>query len=403
MAYKMLDGNGAAVEAIKMAKVKVVSAYPITPQSTIAEKLSDLVADGELKAEYIRVESEHTALSVATTAQLTGVRAATATASQGLALMHEVVGMTSGIRIPIVMPVVNRGLAAPWTLWGEHGDAMAERDMGWMQFYCENVQEVYDLMLMAYRVAEDKRVLTPAMVCLDGFFLSHSMQKINIPEEQLVDEFIGPYVAKNSYLDPKDPMFVCNLTGSDEFTEMRYQQKVALDNSIRVIGEVQKEFREKFGRELNIVEGYRTEDADVVLVALGSMCGTAKYVVNKLREQGKKVGLAKVTIFRPFPFDQIREVLGGKEVIAVFDRSAGLGGQGGPVWSETCAAMKDIDCDIRHYVGGLGGRDISTTTIEKIFNELLEIKEGKRKEHTEWIDVKENAMDIRQVEIYARH
>ncbi|MDV3428097.1 MAG: pyruvate ferredoxin oxidoreductase [Bacillota bacterium] len=398
MAYKMLDGNGAAVEAIKMAKVQVVSAYPITPQSTIAEKLSELVASGELKAEYVRVESEHTALSVATAAQLTGVRAATATASQGLALMHEVVGMTSGCRVPIVMPVVNRGLAAPWTLWADHGDSMAERDMGWMQFFCQNVQEVFDLTTMAYRVAEDENVLTPAMVCLDGFFLSHSMQKIDIPEQKLVDEFIGTYVAKNSYLDPQDPMFVCNLTGSDEFTEMRYQQKAAFDNSVKVIEKVQKEFEEKFGRKLNIVEGYKTEDADVVLVALGSMCGTAKYVVNKLREQGKKVGLAKVTVFRPFPFKQLEEILSAKKVIGVFDRSAGLGGQGGPLWSETSAALKKHDCDIRHFVGGLGGRDVTIVTIEKIFNELLEIKEGKRENHTEWIDVKENAMDIRQVE-----
>ncbi|OAA83598.1 transketolase C-terminal domain-containing protein [Clostridium ljungdahlii] len=402
MSYKMLDGNGAAVEAIKMAKVKVVSAYPITPQSTIAEKLSELVASGELKAEYVRVESEHTALSVATTAQLTGVRTATATASQGLALMHEVLGMTSGVRVPIVMPVVNRGLAAPWTLWCEHGDAMAERDSGWLQFYCQNVQEVFDMTIMAYKVAEDEKVLTPAMVCLDGFFLSHSMQKIDVPSQELVDEFLGPYVPKNTYLDTSDPMFVCNLTGSDDYTEMRYQQKVGMDNSFEVIEKAQKEFEEKFGRKLSIVEGYRTEDADVVLVALGSMCGTAKYVVNKLREQGKKVGLVKIVVFRPFPVNYLKEVLKGKEVIGVFDRSAGLGGQGGPVWSETCAAMKAADCDIRHYVGGLGGRDVTVDTIEKIFNELLEIKEGKRKDHTEWIDVKENAMDIRQVEKNAR-
>lgn len=397
MAFKMLDGNGAAVEAIKMAKVQVVAAYPITPQSTMAEKLSELVASGELKAEYVRVESEHTALSVVTTAQLTGVRAATATASQGLALMHEVLGMTAGIRIPLVMPVVNRGLAAPWTLWCDHGDAMAERDMGWMQFYCQNVQEVFDVMLMAYRVAEDKNVLIPAMVCLDGFFLSHSMQKIDVPDQESVDEFIGPYVSKNSYLDTSDPMFVCNLIGSDEFTEMKYQQKMAMDNSFEVIEKVQKEFEAKFGRKLEIVEGYKTEDADVVLVALGSMCGTVKYVVNQLRKQGKKVGLVKVVVFRPFPSKQLRKILLGKEVVGVFDRSAGLGGEGGPVWSETCAAMRTAHCEIRHYVGGLGGRDVSTVTIEKMFNELLEIKERKREVHTEWIDVKENAMDIRTV------
>ncbi len=398
MSYKMLDGNGAAVMAMKMARVQVISAYPITPQSTISEKLSELVETGELDAQYVRVESEHSALSVATAAQLTGVRAATATASQGLALMHEVVGMTAGVRAPIVMPVVNRGLAAPWTLWCEHTDAMAERDMGWMQFYCQNVQEVYDMMIIAYKVAEDKNVLTPAMVCLDGFFLSHSMQKIDIPEQEIVDEFIGKYEAKNSYLDTSDPMFICNLTGSDEYTEMRYQQKVGMDNALEVIEKAQKEFEEKFGRKLCMVEGYKTEDADVVLVALGSMCGTAKYVVNKMRQEGKKVGVVKIVSYRPFPAEQLKGILDGKKVIGVFDRSTGFGSKGGPVWNETCAVMKDSVCDIREYIGGLGGRDVPEKTIEKIFEELLEIKDKKRKDHTTWIDVKSNAMDIRQVE-----
>ena len=397
MAYKMLDGNDAAVEAMKLARVQVISAYPITPQSSISEKLSDLVANGELKAEYIRVESEHTALSVATTAGLTGVRAATATASNGLALMHEVLSMTSGNRVPIVMPVVNRGVAAPWTLWCEHGDSMAQRDTGWLQFYCQNVQEVLDLTLFSYRVAEDERVLTPAMVCMDGFFLSHSLQKIDVPTQDSIDQFIGPYKRKNTYLDPEDPMFCCDLTGSNEFTEMRYQQKVAMEDSIDVIKEIADEFEKRFGRRINIVEGYKTEDAEVLLVALGSMCGTAKYVVNKMRKEGKKVGLVKVVVFRPFPVNQLRQILSGKKVIGVFDRSTGLGGQGGPVWRETCAAMMNEGCDIRNYVGGLGGRDVTTDNIEKIYNELLDISKGKRETHTEWIDLNENPMDLRQV------
>ena len=397
MAFKMLDGNEAAVEAMKLAKVQVISAYPITPQSSMSEKLSELVASGELKAEYIRVESEHSALSVATTAALTGVRAATATASNGLALMHEVLSMTSGNRLPIVMPVVNRGVAAPWTLWCEHGDSMAARDLGWMQFYCQNVQEVLDLTLLSYRVAEDARVLTPVMVCLDGFFLSHSMQKLDVPSQESVDDFVGPYKRYNTYLDPKDPMFCCDLTGSDEFTEMRYQQKYAMDHALEVFEETVKEFEERFGRKINIVEGYKTEDADVVLVALGSMCGTAKYVVDKMREGGKKVGLAEITVFRPFPVKQLKAVLTDKKVIGVFDRSAGLGSQGGPLWCETCALMIDENSDIRHYVGGLGGRDVTAANLEKIYNELLEISEGTRAEHTEWIDLKENPLDIRKV------
>lgn len=397
MSFKMLDGNAAAVEAMKLAKVQVIAAYPITPQSSISEKLADLVAAGELKAEYVRVESEHTAMSVAVAAQLAGARAATATASNGLALMHEVLGMAAGNRVPIVMPVVNRGIAAPWTLWCEHGDTMAERDMGWMQFFSQNVQDVLDLTILAYRVAEDKDVLTPAMVCLDGFFLSHSMQKVDVPDQELVDKFVGQYTPQNLYLDTKDPMFICDLTGPEEYTEMKYQQKVGMDNAIGVIEQGIKEFEEKFGRKIEIVEGYKTDDADVVLVALGSMCGTAKYVVNKLRDEGKKVGLAKITMFRPFPIEKLREILEGKQVIGVFDRSSGLGAQGGPVWNEVNSAMKNIANDIRSYIGGLGGRDVSADTIERIFNELLEIKAGNRKNNTQWIDTKENPMEMRQV------
>jgi len=397
MAYKMLDGNGAAVEAMKLARVKVISAYPITPQSSIAEKLSELVANGELDAEYIRVESEHTAMSAATTAQLTGVRAATATSSVGLALMHEVVGLAAGCRVPIVMPIVNRALVAPWSLWCDHSDAMSVRDTGWLQFYCQNVQDVLDLMIMAYKIAEHEKVLLPAMVCLDGFFLSHSMQKVDVCDQELVDKFLGEYKPKNTYLNTEDPMFICDLTPPEDFTELKYQQKVAMDNALEVIAEVQDEFYKVFGRKHHIVEEYMTDDADVVLVTMGSMAGTAKYTVNQLRKKGLKVGLVKIVVFRPFPFELIRKALEGKKVVGVFDRSAGLGAQGGPVWTEICAAIKGLDIDVRGYVGGLGGRDVPETTIEKIFTDLLEIYEGKRTQHTNWIDVKENAMEIREV------
>jgi len=304
MPIKMLDGNGAAVEAMKLARVGVIAAYPITPQSSIAEKLSELVANGELKAKYIRVESEHTAMSAAIGAQLTGVRAATATASVGLALMHEVLGVASGCRVPIVMPVVNRALVSPWSLWCDHQDSMAERDSGWMQFYVENVQEIIDLQIMAYKVSEDKEVLLPTMICLDGFFLSHSMQKIDTPNQNLVDEFLPSYRSLNSYLDTKDPMFINNLTSPEEFTEMRFQQKVAFDNALRVIPEVQEEFYETFGRKLYMVEKYRLDDADVILVTIGSMSGTAKHVVNTMRDEGIGVGILRIVSFRPFPYDR---------------------------------------------------------------------------------------------------
>lgn len=397
MTIKMLDGNAAAVEAIKLARVGVISAYPITPQSSMAEDLSKLVDTGELNAKYIRVESEHSAISTAIGAQLTGVRAATATASVGLALMHEVLGVASGCRVPIVMPVVNRALVSPWSLWCDHSDSMAERDSGWLQFYAENVQDVLDLMLMSYKVAEHQDVLTPTMVCLDGFFLSHSMQKVECPDQETVDKFLGEYVSKNAYLDTKDPMFINDLVPSDEFTEMRYQQKKGFDMALDVLQEIQKEFYETFGRKLSIVERYKTEDADVVLVTIGSMAGTAKHVVNELRKKGKKVGVLKITCFRPFPSKLVSEALAGKDVAGVLDRSAGLGADGGPVWLEVNAAVKSKETDIKSYIGGLGGRDISEATIEKIFEELLSVYQNKNTEVTNWIDLKENPMDIRQV------
>ena len=397
MSFKMLDGNGAAVEAMRLAEVKVVSAYPITPQSSIAEKLSSLVAEGKLNAEYIRVESEHTAMSAATTAQLTGVRAGTATSSVGLALMHEVLGLTAGLRVPIVMPVVNRALVAPWSLWCDHGDAMAERDTGWMQIYCQNVQEVLDLMLIAWAAAEREDIQIPAMVCLDGFFLSHSMQKVDAPELEAVRAFLGPYVPKNSFLDASNPMFINDLTGPEEFTEMRYQQRVGFRNALKAIPEAMSKFKSAFGRSYDLVEEYRTDDADVVLVALGSMCGTAKHIVNVLRERGQKVGLLKVTVFRPFPRERIRKALEGKAVVGVFDRSAGLGNEGGPVWNEVRSALLGTSVNVRGYTGGLGGRDVPPATIERVFADLLTVKQRGASDQDSWIDVKENAMEMREV------
>lgn len=397
MSYKMLDGNAAAVEAMKLAGVKVVSAYPITPQSSIAEKLASLVAEGVLDAEYIRVESEHTAMSVATTAQLTGVRAATATSSVGLALMHEVLGLTAGLRVPIVMPVVNRALVAPWSLWCDHGDAMAERDTGWMQLYAQNVQDVLDLMLAAWKTAEDAEVQLPAMVCLDGFFLSHSMQKVDVPDPEAAAGFLGPYVPKNTFIDPANPMFINDLTGPEEFTEMRFQQREGFRNALEVLPRVMAEFEAAFGRKLHVVESYRTDDAEAVLVTLGSMSGTAKYVVNRMRERGMKVGVLKIVSFRPFPFELVKSALAGIAVIGVFDRSAGLGSDGGPVWNEVRSCLLGTGADVRGYVGGLGGRDVPPAVIERIFGELLEISAGTRTAHTPWIDVKPNAMEIREV------
>jgi pyruvate ferredoxin oxidoreductase alpha subunit len=392
---RMLDGNAAAAEALRLARVHVVSAYPITPQSPIAEKLAAYVADGTLQARYVRVESEHTAMACAIGAQLTGIRAATATSSVGLALMHEVLGVASGCRVPIVMPVINRALVSPWSLWCDHQDSMAERDSGWLQFYVENAQETLDALLMAYRIAEHEHVLTPAMVCLDGFFVSHSTQPVMVPDQKTVDVFVPHYRPANLYLDPQDPMFINDLTPPDEFSEMRYQQKVGLEMALEIIPQVQEAFFRAFGRRYDMVEAYRCRDADVILVTLGSMSGTAKHVVNRLRAKNQRVGVVKLSVFRPFPVDQVREALAGKQVVGVLDRSAGLGAQGGPVWLEVNSALSGR-VQVCGYVAGLGGRDITETTMEQIFYELFHIKEGKISRPAKpWIDTRPEAMQLR--------
>ena len=399
MAIKMFDGNGAAVEAIRLARPGVIAAYPITPQSSIAEHLADEVAAGRIDAEYVRVESEHSAMSVAVGAQLTGVRVATATASVGLALMHEVCGVAAGCRLPIVMPVVNRSLVAPWSLWCDHSDTMAERDTGWLQYYCANVQEIMDLMLCAYRIAEHEDVMTPAMVCFDGFYLSHSMQRVDTPSDEEAWNFVKPYVRKNMYLDPKDVMFVNDLCPTVEHTEMKYQQMMGFENAARVTDEVFAAYEKEFGRKLQKIETYMLDDAEVAVVTIGSMSGTGKYVINQLREKGIKAGLLRICMFRPFPAEEVAAALKNVKVVGVVDRSSGLGAAQGPVCSEVKAACYGSEAKIFSFVGGIAGRDISDGSFRKIFGELLDVAEGKADSCRKWFDVKDNAMNLREVEV----
>ena len=395
MPVKMFDGNGAVVEAIRLVKPGVIAAYPITPQSPISEQLADKVAEGSIPAEYIRVESEHSAMSVCLGAQLTGVRAVTATSSVGLALMHEVCGVTSGCRLPMVMPVVNRSLAGPWSLWCDHSDTMAERDTGWLQFYAGTVQDVVDLYLCAIKISENADVLTPSMVCMDGFFLSHSMQKVDVPEDDRAYEFVGPYERKNMYLDAQDPIFVNDLTPTDDYTEMRYQQMEGFRAAAGVANRVFEEFHQRFGRKLGAVKSYCLEDAEVAVVTLGSMSGTACFVADQLRAKGIKAGCLQIVMFRPFPAEQVRELLKSVKVVGVVDRSAGLGGEQPPVCTEVAAALYGERCEVRSYIGGLAGRDISNRSFERIFNELLKIKDRETDKHNQWFDLKDHPMDIR--------
>lgn len=390
---KILDGNGAAAEAICAVDVDLIAAYPITPQSPLVEQLTSMAEQKKFDCKCVCVESEHSAMSYILGSQLAGARSTTATASVGLALMHEVINMVSGCRVPIVMPVVNRALAAPWSLWCDHQDTMAERDSGWLQLYAETPQEVFDFILMAYKIAENENVLLPVMVCMDGFYVSHAMQPVEVIEQKDAKAYVGKYVPKNLYLDEKKPIFINNLVSSSEFMEMRYQQEVAFRNAKEVIPAVMKEFGEKFDRNYQVIESYCVEDAEAVIVGLGSMCGTIKQTVIDMRKAGYKVGMVKISVFRPFPYEEVREAIKGIKKIGIIDRSSGFGAGMGPLALEVKSAVDNDYEKVVGFVAGLGGRDISEFTVQKAFEVLFD---EENKEQKVWLDVKENAFELRE-------
>ena len=397
MKKQILDGNSAAAEAIRASNVEVVAMYPITPQSPLAEKISLLISKGEMDSTSVCVESEHSAISYVIGSQLTGVRSATATSSVGLALMHEVLGVAAGCHVPIVMPVVNRALVSPWSLWCDHQDAMCQRDTGWIQVYAENAQEVYDFILCAYRTAEHPDVCLPMMVCMDGFYVSHTFQTVLTQSDEEVNEFVGIYKATNLKLDTNEPMFINNLTSSDEYTEMRFQQRQSFENAKEVMADVFNEFNSKFRREYSLTEKYYCNDADAVLVCLGSACGTIKHMIRIMRKEGYKVGLLKIISYRPFPTSEVKNKLGNIYKIGVIDRSSGLGAEFGPLGLDVFQAVDTYQAvKIINFVTGLGGRDISEETIRKMFMVLLtdNISKGQI-----WIDVHEDALKIREKRI----
>ncbi len=397
---KAMDGNAAAAEGARLARVQVVAAYPITPQTPIVEKLASFIDEQKLAARYINVESEHSALCATIGASLAGTRAFTATASAGLALMHEITGVAAGCRLPIVMPIVNRALPSPWSLWCDHSDSMGERDQGWLQIYTENAQEALDFIIFSYRLAEDERVLLPVNVCLDGFFLSHTSEAVIVPSQEEVDNFLPPYEPKNLVLDPLDPMAVNVLTSPAIFTEIKHQHKVAMDNSLQVFKEVSQQFQENFGRQYGLFETYACNDAEIIIVSMGTMSGTVRHLVKKMRKEGQKVGALKLTMFRPFPGRELAEILGKAQGVAVIDRSAGLGSLG-PLANEVRSSLYDTANSnqgpvVCNYVAGLGGRDVTEDTIALIIKETVQAVEGNLKKSYEsrWIDLLEEAESI---------
>ncbi len=359
----------AIAEAARQADVDVVSAYPITPQTHIVERLAQMVADGDLKASFITVESEHTAMSAAIGASMPGARVFTSTSSQGLALMNEIVFLAASMRVPVVMALANRSLSGPISIWNDHSDIMSVRDVGWVSLFANNGQEAYDLTLMAFRIGEDPRVMLPVMISFDGFILTHMIEPIYIFDDAEIEGFIPPYNPQFK-ADPKTPMTFGPVGVPEIYTEAHKQQDAALRGSREVIDEVFADFEKRFGRRYNAVETYMTDDADVVLLSQGSVFETTQLSVDELRKEGKKVGAVELRMWRPFPFADLQAALKNAKVVVVLDRAVSFGGQAGPLMSEVRSAlypMKDAP-PVIGGIAGLAGRDIMMEHYREFFD-----------------------------------
>jgi 2-oxoisovalerate ferredoxin oxidoreductase alpha subunit len=368
-----------------------VAAYPITPQTTIVEKIAEFVENHEMDAEYIRVESEHSAMVACIGAAATGVRTFTATSAHGLALMHEALHWASGSRLPIVMPVVNRAMGAPWSIWPDLSDSLSQRDTGWIQFYCADSQEVFDTIIQAYRLCEDERVFLPAMVCLEGFILSHTYMPTEIPDQERIDGFLPAY--KSGWiLDINNPCSHANLVSPEWYMEFRYMIQEAMENAKKLIPQIDKEYGKRFGFEHGgLVEKYKCDDADLIMITMGTIGGDAKLAVDKMRKEGQKVGSARVRVYRPFPAEEIVKLAENTRMLTTIDRHISFGMEGF-LASETKASLlnqKDSPL-VAGFIAGLGGRDVTAGTIEKIATKSLQwMKEGKVEKETEWVDLRE--------------
>ena len=357
-------------EAVKMADADVIAAYPITPQTHIVEHLSELVADGHLDAEFVPVESEHSAMSACLGSSAAGARTFTATSSQGLALMHEILYMAPALRLPIILAVANRALSAPISIWNDHSDIMAERDTGWIQLFAENGQEVFDLTLQAFRIGEDPQVLLPVAVNLDGFTLSHVIEPVVFPEQKVVDQFLPVYRPKVR-LDPARPVSMGIFGIPEIYTETKRATEAALLDSKAVILKVWDEFEALFGRKYRPIETYRAEDADTLLVAMGSVSETAMTAVDEMRAEGKKVGVVRIRLWRPFPDEEFKAAVAKARVLGVVDRSITPGSHAGPVFMEIRSLLYALPerPAVFGFSLGLGGRDVTRDNFKYIYDQ----------------------------------
>jgi pyruvate ferredoxin oxidoreductase alpha subunit len=391
-----LNGDEAVADAVKQCDVDVVAAYPITPQTIIVERFSEYVHNGEVDTEFVCTESEHSALTCCLTAAAVGARTFTATASAGLALMHEILYVTSGCRAPVVMAVANRALSAPINIHCDHSDSMVERDAGWIQIYAENSQEAYDSIIQAFRIAEHPEVLLPTLVGLDGFFLSHTLENVSVLPDNVVRNFVSqrrfPLVKNHEgklvpfKLDPENPITIGPLDLQDYYFEHKRQQEEAMRSALEIIKNTHEEYAEVSGRRYGngLVEQYRLEDAEVATVCLGSTAGTVKTVVDQLRANGVKAGLLRIRVFRPLPVQDIIKALQNVKAVAVMDRSCSFGGHGGPVFHEIRHVLYDsnIHPHIVNYIYGLGGRDMSQRLVQKIYQDQARILETRQIEQS---------------------
>ena len=375
-----LSGNEASAIAMKQINPDVVAAFPITPSTEIPQYFSTFVSNGEVDTEFVTVESEHSAMSACIGAEAAGSRAMTATSSNGLALMWEMVHIASSLRLPIVMPLVNRAISGPLNIHNDHSDAMGIRDSGWIMLFSENNQEAYDNMIMAHRIAEHKDVMLPLTICQDGFITSHSIENIELIEDDKVKEFVGTYKPEHYLLNRKEPIAVGPMDLQAYLLEHKYQETLAMKNAKKVILEVANDFEKLTGRKYGLFEEYKLDDCDVAIVCMNSTAGTAKVVVDELRDKGIKAGLLKLRVFRPFPAEEIAQALSKVKAVAVLDKSEALSGAGGVLFNEVTAGMytSNINIPTVNYVYGIGGRDTTANDIESVYTDLLDIVKTNR-------------------------
>ena len=372
-----LSGNEAVANAMRQINPDVVAAFPITPSTEVPQYFSTFVNNGAVDTEFVPVESEHSAMSACIGASSAGGRVMTATSANGLSLMWEMLYIASSLRLPIVMACVNRAVSGPLNIHNDHSDSMGARDSGWIQLYSETNQEAYDNFIMATRIAEHKDVQLPVMVCYDGFITSHSIENIELLEDDKVKEFVGAHRPEHYLLNREEPIAVGPLDVQPYLFEHKYQQASGMRNARKVIQEVSEEFEKLTGRKYEFIEKYQMDDAEVAIVVLNSTAGTAKYVVDTLRKQGVKAGVVKPRTFRPFPGEEIAEALKNVKAVAVLDKADGLNGVGGPLFTDVTSAMMVngvLDTKVVNYIYGIGGRDVKADDIEKVYRDLQEIE-----------------------------